>query len=101
MRSWIVEYRPKCGCTALKEPVDCGQGFKVYAAGLYQMQEIQTIEEVTALYENALRNFVTSTEREYFAREALMHIAVNPDFDREARKYALDTLEKIWRKVNE
>ena len=31
LRSWIVEYRPKCGCTALKEPVDCGQGFKVYA----------------------------------------------------------------------
>ena len=28
-REWVVEYRSKCGCTALREPVDCGQGFKV------------------------------------------------------------------------
>lgn len=34
MRSWLVEYRPKCGCTALKEPVDCGQGFRVYAESI-------------------------------------------------------------------
>ena len=31
MRSWVIEYRSKCGCTALKEPVDCGQGFRVYS----------------------------------------------------------------------
>lgn len=51
MRSWIVEYRPKCGCTALKEPVDCGQGFRVYANETGKNVTTQDLIDVVRLRE--------------------------------------------------